>query len=49
VLLSRLLEPLLRRKRERELAEEIEAHLGFLTEEHLRRVSTPWPPALRHE
>lgn len=37
VLLSRLLEPLLGRKRERELAEEIEAHLALLTEEHLRR------------
>jgi hypothetical protein len=37
VLLSRLLEPFLRRKRERELAEEIEAHLALLTEEHLRR------------
>jgi len=37
VLLSRLIEPLLRRKRERELAEEIDAHLALLTEEHLRR------------
>ena len=37
VLLWRVLEPLLRRKRERELAEEIEAHLVLLTEEHLRR------------
>jgi len=37
VLLSRLIEPLLKRKRERELAEEIDAHLELLTEEHLRR------------
>ena len=37
VLLSRLIEPLLKHKRERELAEEIEAHLELLTEEHLRR------------
>jgi len=41
VLLSRVLEPLLKRKRERELAEEIEAHLALLTEEHLRRGLPP--------
>jgi predicted permease len=41
VLLSRLLEPLLRQKRERELSEEIEAHLELLTEEHLRRGLSP--------
>jgi predicted permease len=37
VFFSRLLEPLLRRRRERELAEEIEAHLELLTGEHVRR------------
>lgn len=41
VLVFRLLEPLLRRKRERELAEEIEAHLTLLTEEYLRRGFPP--------
>jgi predicted permease len=37
VILSRLIEPLLRRRRDRELAEEIQVHLELLTEEHLRR------------
>jgi putative ABC transport system permease protein len=37
VLLSRVLEPLLGRRRERELTEEIQVHLDLLTEEHLRR------------
>ena len=41
VLLFRLLEPLLRRKRERELGDEIESHLELLTEEHLRRGLSP--------
>ncbi len=41
VLLSRLLEPILRRRRERELSEEIEAHLELLAEEHLRRGLAP--------
>jgi predicted permease len=37
VFLSRLLDVVLRRRREREFGEEIESHLEFLVEEHLRR------------
>jgi putative ABC transport system permease protein len=40
-LLSRLLEPLLGRRRERELDEEIETHLELLEAEHRRRGLSP--------
>ncbi|HJS74610.1 MAG TPA: permease prefix domain 1-containing protein, partial [Vicinamibacteria bacterium] len=41
VLVSRLLEPFLRRRRERELSDEIRAHLELLTEEYLRHGLDP--------
>ena len=37
MLLSRVLDVFLRRRREKELSEEIKAHIELLTEEHMRR------------
>ncbi len=41
VFLSRLLEPILQKNREREISEEIETHLDLLTEEHRLRGLSP--------